>query len=72
LNGVDVSKTFNPDPTNRAKMLGLLTGMVVGTTRWSSTTARGTMALQNWPSSGPILSFCQSLAQICTANAVAR
>lgn len=70
VNGTDVTSAFKADPTNPQRMLGLVTGLKVGSNELVAHGggASATLALTNYPITGPILSGPHETPYVCTTQ----
>jgi hypothetical protein len=73
LNGADVSAAFKPDPTDSTRLIGVVSGLKNGAN--SLVVDNGgdstTLALTNFPITGPMVSGPQETPFICTTDSFA-
>lgn len=71
LNGVDVTAVFKTDPTSSAQVIGVVTGLTVGTNTfvadYGGTTS--TVTLTNYPITGPVISGPHQTPYVCQTEA---
>jgi hypothetical protein len=71
LNGVDVTSTFKADPTTSTQVIGVISGLTVGTNTFVADYGGDTraMTLTNYPITGPVISGPHQTPYICQTEA---
>lgn len=67
VNGVDVAAQFKADPKDASRLLGLVSGLKLGANTFEASTGglTATLALTNYPITGPVLSGPQLSPYVC-------